>query len=76
MTAATWPRCECGKLAHWWAAGQMHMPPQCRIPMCDDIRDLIQAYADEYMQFVPITDDNRGRLPAPTIRKDKRNEHP
>ena len=34
--------------------------------MCDDIRDLIQAYADEYMQFVAITDDNRGRATAPT----------
>ena len=54
MATATWPRCECGKLAHWWAAGQMHMSPQFRIPMCDDLRDLIQAYAHEHMQFVAI----------------------
>ena len=56
----------------------MHMPPQCRIPMCDDIRDLIQAYADEYMQFVAITDDNnsehtpRGRATAPTNERTRR----
>ena len=55
-TKTTETRCECGKPARWWAADQMHMSPQFRIPMCDDLRDLIQAYA--HMQFVEITADN------------------
>jgi hypothetical protein len=46
----------------------MHMPPEVRIPMCDGIRDLIQAYAD--MQFVAITDDNRGAVARPHQRKE------
>jgi hypothetical protein len=41
--------------------------------MCDGIRDLIQAYAD--MQFVAITDDNRGAVARPHQRKDKDDEY-
>lgn len=49
----------------------MHMSPQFRIPMCDDLRDLIQAYAHEHMQFVAITADNRGRATAPTNERNR-----
>ncbi len=54
-----WPRCECGRIAHWWAKCEMHYKPHLRTPLCDDLRDMLRSEnRNRQKKFVKITDEN------------------
>lgn len=55
-----WPRCECGRIARWWAKSEMRYKPCLRTPMCDDLKDMLRSEnKNKQKKFIRITEENR-----------------